>query len=254
MLRRFLLLVLILLPALQVLAQSTTAVSAEACGQANLRAAAALESALLGEIRQGQRWPVLARSEHFPWLLLGDAEGKPLGWVYEDLVTLSAGAASLPVSTMVLSPQRDATASPPGPEQPVATGAAPTTALYGSLAGTVNIRQGPGVEYARVAVGQAGERYQLSARHSLLPWVQIVDARSPGGHAWIARELLQIQGDLAGAARDITDRAAPAHPYAHALPGPHLGARRCLWPAARAATRLRPAGAAGLGSVARSRL
>ncbi len=198
MLRRFLLLVLILLPALQVLAQSTTAVTAEARGQANLRAAAVLESALLGEIRQGQRWPVLARSEHFPWLLLGDAAGQPLGWVYENLVTLSASAASLPVSTMVLSPQRDAAASPPGPEQPVATGAAPTTALYGSLAGTVNIRQGPGVEYARVAVGQAGERYQLSARHSLLPWVQIVDARSPGGHAWIARELLQIQGDLAG--------------------------------------------------------
>ena len=197
MLRRLLLLFLILLPAPQFMAQSTITVTAEARGQANLRAAAALESALLGEIRQGQRWPVLARSEHFPWLLLGDAAGQPLGWVYEDLVTLSAAAASLPVSTLVLSPQRDATASPPDLAQPTATQAAPTTAVYGSLAGTVNIRQGPGVEYARVAVGQAGERYQLSARHSLLPWVQIIDERSPGGYGWIARDLLQIQGDLA---------------------------------------------------------
>ena len=120
-----------------------------------------------------------------------------MGWVYEDLVSLNASATSLPVSTLVLSAQRDATISPPDPSQPNATVVAPTTAVYGSLAGTVNIRQGPGIEYARVAVGQAGERYQLSARHSLLPWVQIIDARSPGGHAWIARELLQIQGDLA---------------------------------------------------------
>ena len=197
MLRKLLLLFLILLPAAQVLAQSATAVTAEARGQANLRAAAALESALLGEIRLGQRWPVLARSEHFPWLLLGDEENKPLGWVYEDLVSLNASATSLPVSTLVLSAQRDATIAPPVPAQPNATEVAPTIAVYGSLAGTVNIRQGPGVEYARVAVGQAGERYQLSARHSLLPWVQIIDARSPGGHAWIARDLLQIQGDLA---------------------------------------------------------
>ena len=173
---------------------------------------------MLGEIRRGQRWPVLARSEQFPWLLLGDEESRPLGWVYEDLVSLNASATSLPVSTLVLSAQRNATASPPVPAQPNATEVAPATAVYGSLAGTVNIRQGPGIEYARVAVGQAGERYQLSARHSLLPWVQIIDARSPGGHAWIARRAAANSGRSGAAACDFADRAAAAHLDTHAFP------------------------------------
>ncbi len=197
-------LLLIPLLALSVLAQSTPGITAEARGQANLRAAASLESALLGEIRQGQRWPVLASSEHFPWLLLGDATGEPLGWVYADLVNLSPASAALPVSTLVLTAQREVTATAlPDLLQPVASAtvpaaltAMPATTVFGSLAGIINIRQGPGVEYSRVAVGQAGERYEISARHSLRPWVQIIDARAPNGRAWIARDLLQIQGDL----------------------------------------------------------
>ena len=117
-----------------------------------------------------------------------------MGWVYADLVQLSAVASSLPVSTQVLTaPRRSASPAAPGT---VATEPAPDAAVHGSLAGTVNIRQGPGVNYARVAVGQAGERYEISAVHSQLPWLQIIDVRSPGGRAWIARDLLQVQGDL----------------------------------------------------------
>ena len=196
MLRRQFLLFLLLFISRAVLAQTPAAVMAEAHGQANLRAAAALESTLLGEIRRGERWPVLARSEQFPWLLLGDAAGVPLGWVYAELVSLDGTSASLPVSSLVLPLQRENTPTAQASAPATATPAAPSTAIHGSLAGTVNIRQGPGVEYARVALGQAGERFPLSARHSLLPWVQVIDARAPGGRAWIARDLLQIDGDL----------------------------------------------------------
>jgi len=196
--RLVLLFLLLLLPAQDALAQTPAGITAEAQGQANLRAAALLDSALLGEIRQGERWPVLARSEFTPWLLLGDAQGAPLGWVYADLVRLSATPDALPVSSLVLPDRRAVTASPTAaaPVRATPTATATATGIFGSLAGTVNIRQGPGVEYARVALGQAGERYLLSARHSLLPWVQVHDARAPGGRAWIARDLLQLDGDL----------------------------------------------------------
>ncbi len=200
--RRIALPALVLLTVVQAVAQENGSITAEALGQANLRAAAALEATLLGEIRQGQRWPVLARSEFYPWLLLGDAGGQPLGWVYADLVTLNGDSAALPVSTLVLTPAVVATT-------PAATGATvavtatpasgtpgPAAAVHGVLAGVVNIRQGPGIDHARVAVGQAGDRFRLTARHSLLPWVQVAEPRAPNGRAWIARDLLQIEGDL----------------------------------------------------------
>ncbi len=197
--RGLLLLTLALLSAWPALGQPPAPVMAEALGQANLRAAAAVESDLRGEIFRGRRWPVLARSEHYPWYLLGDARGQALGWVYADLVTLDGDDQNLPLSTLVVS------ARPTGPT-PAATTAelslTPTpqvstpVPVYGALAGTVNLRQGPGVEYARIAVGQAGERFRLSARHSQVPWVQVLDARGPTGRAWIALDLLQIEGDL----------------------------------------------------------
>ena len=199
-----LLLMLALSAMLPAQAQSTGSVMAEALGQANLRAAATIDSEVLGEIRSGETWPVLARSELFPWLLLGDEQGRPMGWVFADLVRLDADSGGLPLSTLDLSAgDRPATAIPTsaksatGAPTQTATPAAPD-AVYGQLAGTVNIRQGPGVEYARIAVGQAGERFRLTARHSQVPWVQVIEPRAPAGRAWIALDLLQLQGDLAG--------------------------------------------------------
>lgn len=202
--RRGALLLLALLATLPVQAQDAAGVTAEALGQANLRAAATIDSEIVGEIRSGQSWPALARSELYPWLLLGDDQGRPMGWVYADLVRLDDDAAGLPFSTVALSsrdgPASAATATattPAGAPTQTATPAAPNL-VYGTLAGAVNIRQGPGVEYARIAVGQAGERFRLRARHSQVPWVQVVEPRAPQGRAWIALDLLQIQGDLAG--------------------------------------------------------
>ncbi|MCE2489265.1 MAG: serine hydrolase [Anaerolineae bacterium] len=201
--RRLLLLTLAILTAWPVLTQPPSPVTAEALGQANLRAAAAVVAELRGEIFRGQRWPVLARSEIYPWYLLGDGQGQPMGWVYADLVTLNGDRLGLPLSTLVLPAQPAGPTPIPAPTTdaaPAATLAAtplPQAAVYGSLTGTVNIRQGPGVDYARIAVGQAGERFRLTARHSLVPWAQVLDARGPTGRAWIALDLLQIEGDPA---------------------------------------------------------
>ena len=86
----------------QTLAQ-TSPVSAEAVGQANLRAAADVNSTVIGQIVSGTRYPVIGRSEFYPWLLLADpATQQPLGWVFDELLNVQGNANSVPVSDLVL--------------------------------------------------------------------------------------------------------------------------------------------------------
>ncbi len=83
-----LLLIALALPAL---AQTPT-VTAEAVGQANLRVGIGTDTASVGQIASGTRYPVLAQAAEFPWLLLGDpATRQPIGWVFRDLVTTDGG-------------------------------------------------------------------------------------------------------------------------------------------------------------------
>ena len=53
------------------LAQQPSGITAQALGQANLRAGDNINSALIGEITAGTAYPVLGRSQFYPWLLLG---------------------------------------------------------------------------------------------------------------------------------------------------------------------------------------
>ncbi|MGQ9887675.1 MAG: serine hydrolase [Aggregatilineales bacterium] len=187
--------------------------TAEAVGQANLRAAPDVTSDLVGEIRAGARYPVVGRSEFFPWLLLGDpVTGQPIGWVFADLVQTQGSLSAVPFSTLVI----NATASfatpiiSPGAAVGVAVpleavsaplptpSPSPTlsAAVIGLTQGEVNIRFGPGVDYPRIGVAQAGERYEITGWHTQLPWLQIRFPQAPNGYGWVARDLLTVQGDL----------------------------------------------------------
>lgn len=203
---------LIGMTALSTLAQEQ--VSAEAIQQANLRALPNVESDLVGQIQSGTRYPVIGRSEFFPWYLLADpASGQPIGWVFSDLVTLWGSAeATIPISTVEISAsgQPTPTINPQLPVEPGQTEAPPDTAtdplptatptLAASVTGTVlneiNIRYAPGTQYERVGIGRAGEQFEITAWHTQFPWVQIAYPASPNGLAWVATDLLDIQGDI----------------------------------------------------------
>ncbi|PJF23854.1 MAG: hypothetical protein CUN53_20785, partial [Phototrophicales bacterium] len=77
-------------------ALAQTAPTASAIGQANLRAAPDVNSALLGEITSGSRYPIIGRSQFVPWLLLGDAQMQPMGWVFRDLLDVQGDLSSVP--------------------------------------------------------------------------------------------------------------------------------------------------------------
>ncbi len=178
-----------------------TGVRAEALGSANLRAAATIESPIVGEIRAGSRYPVIGRSEFYPWLLLGEPGSQlPKGWVYETLVTVNGNLQRVPLSLVVVNespptalpaadiPQPDASAT----STPVAS----SWTVFGSVRGEVNIRHGPGVDYPRAGVAAAGDRFEITGYHTQFPWLRIVYAASANGQAWIARDLLEVSGDI----------------------------------------------------------
>ncbi|MBC7871374.1 MAG: serine hydrolase [Chitinophagaceae bacterium] len=209
-----LLLLLSVIPAL-VTGQSTN-VFAEAVGQANLRATPSTDAPLLGQIETGTRYPVIGRSEFFPWVLIADLSSQqPLGWVFLDLVTITGDIDSLPLSTLDVSsapiaiPQSSAVNIPLG--LPTATlrpgGAAggqqdssiptatPDYNVSGIVIGEINIRYGPGIEYPRIAGALEGDRLDVAAYHTQFPWVQVRVPDSPNGYGWVANELLQFEGD-----------------------------------------------------------
>lgn len=180
-------------------------VTAEAIGQANLRATTDVNSALLGQIQSGTRYPVIGRSEFYPWLLLGDpATNQPIGWVFQDLVTVSGELTSVPFSTlevgMALTPSpavpAASTSTSAAGAQSLIASATPAGGVVGLVTGDINIRYGPGVDYPRIGFARAGEQFQVIAWHTQFPWLQIRYPGAPNGVGWVARDLLEVQGDV----------------------------------------------------------
>lgn len=204
-------LVLLMIGASLLLAQ--TGVTAEAQGQANLRASVGVDALKVGEISSGTRYPVIGRSEFFPWVLIADPVTlRPLGWVFQDLVTIQGNLNAVPLSNQVIDPNAVPTPVPtlaiPAPILPTSpilvtpsatpAPATPTLAsnVIGTVKGEVNVRYGPGINYPRLGVAQAGERFAIIGYHTQFPWAQVAYANSPNGRAWIALDLLEVQGNI----------------------------------------------------------
>lgn len=204
-----LMIVLTLLLPMLALGQGT-GVFAEAVGQANLRATTDTRAALLGQIVSGTRYPVIGRSELYPWVLLGDvATLQPIGWVFQDLLMIYGDLTTVPFSTLVVTPAGSAStptltlAAPinaplPSPTGLIATPSptAPTAAVVGTATGEINIRYGPGVEYPRIGIARPGDQFEITGWHTQFPWIQIRYSSSPNGYGWVSNGLLEVRGDI----------------------------------------------------------
>lgn len=188
--------------------QQDNGVSAQAQDQVNIRAEPGIEATLLGQMTIGTPYPVIGRSDIFPWILLGDpVTQEPIGWVYQEITIISGNLNSVPFSTLVVTDNPTATAAAPtltlAPNSTplsrtatLAPSATPAFTVAGTTQGEVNIRYGPGTNYQRIGVAQAGDRFQVTAWHTQLPWVQIRYDSSPTGYGWIAIDLLVVEGDI----------------------------------------------------------
>lgn len=202
-----------------------TGVTAEAVGSANLRSLPSIEGELIGEIRNGTRYPVIGRSEFFPWVLLGRLDGLgPMGWVFDDLVTIQGDLNVVPFSEQEVIPGQMSEPPPPSSDtdgEPTATllpdvvvtsantptpesgvAATPTAeptqipGIVGTALGSINVRYGPGVGFQPLYRASTGEMFEVIGYHTQFPWVQIRFEDSPNDAAWISIDLLDIQGDL----------------------------------------------------------
>jgi uncharacterized protein YraI len=181
---------------------SDTGVRAEAQNTVNLRAYPGSDTDILGQMQIGLEYVVIGRHELFPWLLLAEpASLRPVGWAFRDIVQVTGNLNSVPLSDVVVSSN---SATPTLAQSAAATSSGtslqasstPAFNVAGTALGEINIRYGPGVDYPRVGIGQAGERFQIIGYHTQFPWVQISYEGSPTGKAWIAIDLLDIQGDI----------------------------------------------------------
>ena len=199
---------------LSVFAQSLDGTTAEAIIEANLRSTTDVNSELLGKITVGTRYPILAKSEFYPWYLLADPiTMQPLGWVFAELVTVEGNASSLPFSRLLVSKNLAPVSTPSlalsitattntslegttAPATPTVLATPTPVGIYGVLSGEVNVRYGPGVDFPRIGVAQAGDTFQITGYHTQFPWVQIAFDDVAGGYGWIAIDLIEVQGNL----------------------------------------------------------
>lgn len=194
-----------------------TGVFAEAIQQANVRARPDVDADLVDQIFAGTRYPVIGRSEFFPWVLLGNPDTFwPLGWVFNDLLTFTGDVNLVPLSSVDINtlpaappdPVADPAQQPGEPEQPAADidpvptqvedppTATPSFTVAGTSRGSINIRYGPSVDFPILGRAQLGDRFEIVAYHTQVPWVQVTFENSPTGTAWIALDLLDVDGNV----------------------------------------------------------
>lgn len=194
--------------ALAVSGQQSTGVFAEAINFANVRAGIGIDTEIVTEIRAGTRYPVVGRSDAFPWVLIGDPQTfQPLGWVFRDLVTITGDLNTVPITSLNInalptptpSPTPDAFDAPPAGDAPPADPTPTPTPAFDVAAvfkGEVNLRYGPGADYPRLGVTRAGDRLPIVGYHTQLEWVQVAYPSAPQGIAWVALSVIDVEGDF----------------------------------------------------------
>jgi uncharacterized protein YraI/beta-lactamase class A len=196
-------------------AQGQNTVLAEAINEANVRVGPGIEYTAIVMIKAGTRYPVVGRSALYPWVLIQVTDTQQ-GWVFRDLVRIIGIEDNVPYTevTFDLSP----TQPPPTADQPTAESptvdpnatagvtatvsqASPPTATQANQVmieaqGELNVRYGPGTEYPRIGILQAGERYPITRRHNQVPWVEIAYPNVAGGLGWVYIDAVRIIGNL----------------------------------------------------------
>lgn len=182
------------------------AVLAEAINQANVRSGPGVEYPLVAEISAGTRYSVVGRSAFYPWLLLALSDTQQ-GWVFSDLMRVIGNLNNVPFTeiTFDLAPTalptlpsagKVATTEAASPLTAVTPTTAPENTVLVEIQGELNVRFGPGVDYPRLGIVQAGDRFMITRRHTQVEWVEIAYPGGPNGRGWVYLPAVKVIGDL----------------------------------------------------------
>lgn len=186
-----------------------TGVRVEAQNTVNLRSYPGTDTEILGQMDIGLQYVLAGRHQLYPWYLVADPVTlQALGWVFRDIVFVTGDINTVPFFDVVVSTnpptatviqqatQNNAVPTTTQDAQSLNVTATPAYTVAGTAYNEINIRYGPGIDYARVGVAQSGDRFQIVGYHTQFPWVKIRYEDSPTGFAWIAIDLLDIEGNV----------------------------------------------------------
>lgn len=138
-----------------------------------------------------------ARDAEIAWVLGRTADGAFRGWVYAIYLTYPPGyaAARLPVSSEVVNAAAPPAADAPQPSEPSndAPAAAPAGGIGGYASYDLNVRSGPGTNYAAIGIIPGGTGLILEGRNADASWVL---AKSADGNlrGWLSALYIRFEG------------------------------------------------------------
>ena len=138
---------------------------ATANGLINVRSGPGTVYLVLGEALTGQQFAILGKSQDEEWWQI-DFEGQT-GWIYAPIVTVT-NAENVQVATVIPAPPPAENTSPPiTPAEPGTAG--PELRVIG----LINVRSGPGTNYAVIGRATPGEYFAVSGINLEEDWWQI---------------------------------------------------------------------------------
>ncbi|MBX7236328.1 MAG: protein kinase [Caldilineales bacterium] len=152
----------------------------------------------VGLLKANEVKKLLGRTSDGDWLQICCVNGDPV-WVAANLVQVQGDIAKVPI---VVASGPTATPQPPTSTLvPRATATRPPTKAPARIASltvvgnSVNVRSGPGTNYARIGAAGRGQNYRITGRSPDRSWWQI---EFQGGAGWInaGAQYVQAQGDL----------------------------------------------------------
>lgn len=152
----------------------------------NVRSGPGANYTILGQVRGGEQYVILARNFTFTWALIRTAEFD--GWINMRYVYLRGDATYLPVADS--STALTVTDPDTGQETQVQPTVAGPVAFVAT--GALNIRSGPNVAFEALGYVYAATRMPIIGQSPDLKWWQV---ESPFGIGWVNKNYVIVEGN-----------------------------------------------------------
>lgn len=162
--------------------------------------------AVIGWVPNGKTVPVLGRDDRAVWILV--AYGDKRGWIARWWTIISGDLDTVPVTDQTGGGTSNEVAPPAATPQP--SGSTMITART-----TMNMRQGPGVNYKILGQLPGSTKTVVLGRNSANSWLFV---EHNGVRGWVARWLCRIEGDLANVPLTSEDGSVAQAPSRQAQP------------------------------------
>ena len=136
-------------------------------------------------------------------------------------ITVTSSATHTPTDVSTFSPTATPSSTPRSTATPTATPSIPRVVILKA----VNIRSGPGTNYAVVTSGKAGDEYEACGRNQAADWMQLCGYGDPQRWVYVGADLrlAEVAGSQAGQQLKLVD-PIPTPPLPTNTPDPCYGA------------------------------